>query len=598
MAEGFSLTPQQLLPQRSPKFIDRVARVLFKNDPAMGPQPRQQESTQSGVVAQALESIYDQYFKSLNERQAIYKDVDEMDAASEEASVALDTIADNVTTSEDGLWASFQVYSENEPLQSYLDKVCKDTDLYHKIYSFTRSAVKYGDMFLEIVANGEADIVDVRMLPPQTMFRNQDAKGNLIIGRPKYDDQGVCRNANHECAFEQRELDTGDIMAAFWPWQIVHGRWNHDGWSPYGRSYLRVSRIIWKKMKAEEEALIMGRLVRAMLKLAFYVDTTGLSAPQKEDALKNFRNNVTNRQTIDGKRENPFYVLTDFFVSVEHYKLGGQVHESLTKIEAIDPKNDGLTQIDDIKHFHRKFLATLRVPPAYYGFEEDSPGGDAVSMQDIEYIRFLRRIQQFMGQCVRQIFDTALVLGGYDLQDENNAYDIKWPPLSTADEAASADAFYKQAQGWALLLGTSSQNQTPVIDPVYIQKHGLNLSDEEIEELSGRLDELRDKRLEEMKAMAAQEQAVEAAGKPSAPNQSNTHNHTERNSPTRNANGANTQSRSVRQEVNSVVTSLKTKLKERLDPEFERLTLEQDEAVEELAGLFPSGTNGATNPSA
>lgn len=595
MAAIDELTQSNLLPRRNPGLITRVARAIFRSDPAWGPQDQEQQQTKSGVVGDAgRREWFQNWFDTSLDRQSVYADVDEMDEQSEEASTALDIIADNATTSEDGQMESFEIYAPDTRIQQNLDDMVKRTKLHHKVYAIARNTVKYGDVFCEIVVNDELSIIDVRQLPVATMYRNEDNQGNFKLGVPKYATDGECLNKPEDCAFDQRDPQNQNVYAAFYPWQIVHWRWNHKGWSKYGRSYLRVLRVTWKKLHAAEEAMIIGRLVRAMLKLVFKVDTTGLSLAEKQKALSAFEQSIKQVNRQDSKRERPYNVLTDLFISTEHIRYGGQVVQSGAGVEAIDPKNSGLTQIDDIKHLQRKFIAGLRVPAAYYSIEEDINSRATVSMQDVQFVRFLHRLQQHVGHGIRQICDTSLVLAGID--PDTAEYEIKWPPLSIADEKAAAESLYREAQAYALMLGTNAQNQTPVIDRTYVQKHLLEMEDEDIEELGRRLDE----------AAAAQREADLAAGakvtaigvppggppngiKPEGTNEATIHNHTQRADPAKAANGANTAKR-MRQEMRHAARLLVQESRQRLDPQLAAVEQGQARALDlsrELAVMFP-----------
>jgi hypothetical protein len=360
------------MPKRNAGLIQRIAGLFFHANPATGPQPEDQNTTQTGIVSEGLVSLYDRQFKFDVTRRATYKDVEEIDQASEEASVALDTITNNVTTSDDGVQMSFQLFARNPRVKEVLDKVVSTCKLHERVRPIVRNLVKYGDMFAEVVINQQGEVIDVKQLPPITMFRNEDLTGNLLLGEPRYDKKsGKVMNGSEECAFEQKAESTGAILATFWPWQILHMRLSHDGFSPYGKSHLRVARITYKKLKALEESLIVGRLTRDILKLVFYVDTTGLAPDQRRRALQDFQMSVMQRMHVDGRRENPFSVMTDFFVSSGWIKLGQQVQPMQTKVDIIDPKNVGIHDITDIEYLHRKFTAALRVPRAHLGFEKD-----------------------------------------------------------------------------------------------------------------------------------------------------------------------------------------------------------------------------------
>lgn len=506
---GQALSPAMLMPKRNPGLIQKISQLFFRANPATGPQPGDQNTTESGIVSEGLVSLYDRQFKFDVTRRATYKDVEEIDQASEEASVALDTITNNVTTSDDGVQMSFAVEAKSSRAQEILDKVVTTCNLHERVRPMVRNLIKYGDMFAEVVINMDEEIVGVKQLPPITMFRNEDLTGNLLMSEPRYDKKsGKVLNGSEECAFEQKAESTGQMLAAFWPWQIIHMRLNHDGFSPYGRSFLRVARITYKKLKAVEESLIVGRLTRDILKLVFYVDTTGLSPDQRKRALQDFQMSVMQRMHVDGRRENPFSVMTDFFVSSGWIKLGQQVQPMQTKVDIIDPKNVGIHDITDIEYLHRKFTAALRVPRAHLGFEKDVNSKSTLTLQDVQFVRFLRDIQQVVGQGLTQIFDIALVLA--DLDPEEEEYQITWPRLSAVDQMNAAQSELWRAQAHAIYANAPFD----AIDGKWVQQHVFNLSDEEIEEISKRIAEYQTQRDAVIAKQNPQTAAIKTAGQP------------------------------------------------------------------------------------
>jgi hypothetical protein len=364
-----------------------------------------------------------------------------------------------------------------------VDQVNADAALHTLVYSVVRNLIKYGDSFSEVVVNAAGQIAQLRQLPPSTMFRNQDARGDPVLGKPLYDESGACANQAGSCAFEQRAEDTQQMVAAFWPWQIVHIRNNHDGFRPYGRSHLRVARVVWRKLRAIEEAMIIARLARAYPKYKYKVDTTGLAPAEARAALNEFQLAVNQRQTIAGRREQPYWILSDIFFTAPKVKdSGGKFSENATDVAVLESQGQTVFNIDDVKgYFHRKLLCCLRIPPAHMGWEEEVNARATVSAQDVQYTRFLRRVQQLVGQALEQVYDTALVLAGIDPADAE--YEITWPMLSASDESAAADAEFSRAQADEIYAALKA------IDTEWIQRHRFDMTDEEIAELEERMEE-------------------------------------------------------------------------------------------------------------
>jgi hypothetical protein len=288
-------------------------------------------------------------------------------------------------------------------------------------------------------------------------------------------------------------------------------RLSHDGFSPYGRSHLRVARITYKKLKALEESLIVGRMTRDILKLIFYVDTTGLDPTSRRRAIQDFQMSIMQRQHVDGRRENPFSVMTDFFVSSGWIKLGQQVQPMQTKVDIIDPKNVGIHDITDIEYLHRKFTAALRVPRAHLGFEKDVNAKATLTIQDVQYVRFLRDIQQVVGHGLKQLFDIALILAGVD--PEQTEFEISWPALSAVDQMNASQSELWRAQAHAIY----GNPPFDAVDGRWVQQHIFNMSDEEMDEVDERIEERKEEEAKAAQVAQAQLQSQQQPGAIKAP---------------------------------------------------------------------------------
>ena len=189
--------------------------------------------------------------------------------------------------------------------------------------------------------------------------------------------------------------------------------------------------------------------------------------------------------------------MTDFFVSAGWIKLGQQVQPMQTKVDIIDPKNVGIHDITDIEYLHRKFTATLRVPRAHLGFEKDVNSKSTLTIQDVQYVRFLRDIQQIVGHGLKQLFDIALVL--QDIDPEQTVYEISWPALNAVDQMNAAQSELWRAQAH----GIYANAPFDALDGRWVQQHVFNMSDEEMDEVDQRVAEYK---AEQIAQMAQQQQ--------------------------------------------------------------------------------------------
>lgn len=493
-----SVNPSLITPERDPSLIRRIANFVFRADPSLGPQPAQKQTTQSGIQAEAFVNLTDKLFRVRQGRTMVYLDAEEMDDTSEEVSVALDILADNATTSDDGEQESFTVTSEDQAVLDEIQEINANAHLEDEAYSLIRNLLKYGDSFSEIVVNGEGDIVALAQLPPRTMHRNEDAEGNLMLGEPKYDESGKCLNKMGECAFEQRNPDTDEVLAAFYPWQIVHIRHNWDGMSLYGRSHLRVARIIWRKLKAVDEAIIIARLVRAYPKLLHEIDTTGLSPNEAKSAIHNYIRGIRQQTSVGASRDKDFSVTSDIYVG--RAMLTGpddKLVANSSKVSLLEADGGTIYNIDDVKNYLAvKLRSVLRVPSAYYNWEEQINAKATLTGQDIEYVRFLRRLQKLCGEALEQVYTVGLVLAG---MDPNTAeYEITWPGLKSNDDQAQAVAYFNEAQGDQIYAGLGT------IDNEWLRRNRFEMDDDELAEMAAREDAANAEAEAAAKAQAAQ----------------------------------------------------------------------------------------------
>lgn len=400
-------------------------------------------TTDAGTPVQARTYAWQEYFRTDNTRIQTYEDVQEMDETTDEVGAALDTLADSAVNPEDGSQYTFILELREGPFrdaaEAIFDQVTESLDLHKMAFSIAREFLKMGDCFCELVVDEQNRLTRLKMLPAPTIWRNEDAGGNFMPAAPAYDAENRCINAPGECAFDQREQLNGRVLAAFYPWQITHFRWNHRGNDRYGRSMLRTARLVWKKLKAAEEALIIARLQRAWMRFVHYIDTTGLDREAARSELMRYRQELTKRFIVDTQlRESPFEVTSDFYMSSGYIRdLDG--HKFLpkqAKIEVLQGDHAVLAQISDIEYFQNKLFASLRVPKAYLGFERDINARATLSTQDIQFARTLRRIQSVLAQGYKEIFDFALMLA--DIDPTQVDYIVRWPAILVSDEERDA----------------------------------------------------------------------------------------------------------------------------------------------------------------
>lgn len=427
-------------------------------------------------------------------RKGKYDEYDKMDRESVEVSSALDIYADNATSGsrdDDGV---VEFVSEHDKVVEILTEVKDRLELDGDLWSIAREMVKYGDCFEEVVAYDDGEVHRLKHLDPDTMQVRHDE-----WGRP-----------DPEFPFVQVD-DTGDEVAEFADWQVLHFRMTKDRTSKYGvdGSLLFSIRKIFKQLSMMEDSMVIARLTRAQQRFGFRIDVTGIEPGQPTvDYLSEVKKTLKKKRTIDpatgemDMKYNPLAVEEDIFLPSRE---GGG-----SDVKVLQGASN-LGQLADVEYFSKKLFAGLKVPRAWMGFEGDTKARAVITELDVQFARTVRRVQQALIRELRKLFDLVLATRGID--PATYEYQIRLPILSTVDEL----------RDWQLKLVKANVAKAYKNDlnvsTVWVYKNLLDLTDEEIEEM---LDAFEDpdsleNRLADAKIPAAFQGEPAAPGKPGTP---------------------------------------------------------------------------------
>ena len=424
--------------------------------------PPPQPETTTGEPSQQAD-LYAFTVKIAQTRVGIYRDIEDMDDVSPEASRALDVLADNAVNSPGGTLQTFMVrFDEGRPVSPAQQKVILDmlkrVRINDHIYTIGRSAITMGDDFEQVLVGEDGRISGLVRMPPDTMRRQEDKNGRLKRGRKR-----------GEWAFEQYQDSGTTYVAGFFPWQIEHIRWNRLGDSKYGRSALHTARYPFKKLQAMEEALVINWLTRAFARLLFQLDTTGMSKQESERYLKQFMDQLS-RRTVneDAQGTERLTVAKDLAIGNGWKNMGGKWEQSLNDVKILDTSNTGFWNISAIEYWRNKLMIATGVPKAHLNVPEDISNVATLKWQDERFARTVRRVQMMLSGFLHNLIDLELLLHGYEPADVD--YVIEWPTPSTQDENDKADTLLKQAQAAEIML------RNGVVDVEHIQAMWLGIS--------------------------------------------------------------------------------------------------------------------------
>jgi hypothetical protein len=249
---------------------------------------------------------------------------------------------------------------------------------------------------------------------------------------------------------------------------------------PYGKSIAAAARAIYKSLKMMEDAMLIYRLTRAPERRIFYIDTGNLPASKAEHYLemqksKFKKEKYYNRQTgeIDA-RFNPMAQDEDFFVSVNGKGSG-------TKIDTLKGA-ENLGEVDDVKYFRDKLLATLKIPKDYIVEKDQSPERKAnLSQLDVKFARVILRVQECVQIGLETIAKRHLLIKGYPALTVSKLK-IKLPEPSDLSAKRQLDIDEQKAR---LVQAVKGLNIFPLD---YIYKNYYQMNDNEVEDIRKKLE--------------------------------------------------------------------------------------------------------------
>ena len=439
------------------------------------------------------------------ERKRRYQEFEDMDDYPE-IGAAFDIYADDSTqTNLDG--TRWKIETDDQLVKDEVTSLFEDLNLRNFIWDITRNTVKYGDCFVELVVDIDhisRGIQKVKILDPNYLYRIENQHGILtdfLQEIPLQTDNTV---------FGKVGSTTGQkVILPLDKNQIVHFRMfsSDPTYYPYGKSIAAAARAVYKSLKMMEDAMLIYRLSRAPERRIFYVDTGNLPASKAEMYLeaqksKFKKEKYFNRATgeIDA-RFNPLAQDEDFFVAVNGKGSG-------TKIDTLKGA-ENLGEVDDVKYFRDKLLATLKIPKDYIVEKEQSPERKAnLSQLDVKFARVILRVQQCIEIGLETIAKRHLIIKGFPSLSVSKLK-IKLPEPSDMSAKRQLDIDEQKAR---LVQAVKGLNIFPL---EYIYKEYYQLNDEEIEELKQKLEEQAQDPV--MGAIAAGMPPGGAMGMPGAP---------------------------------------------------------------------------------
>ena len=335
-------------------------------------------------------------------RTQLYQDYEAMDTDAIIAST-LDIIADESTLKDD-MGEVLTIKSPDENIQKILHNLFYDIlNIEFNLHSWIRQMCKYGDFFLKLEVAEKFGVYNVIPYSAFNMVREEgtDPENPYDI-RFRYDPDGLTgAGANSYASYTGNNTD-GSLV--FDNYEVAHFRLLADAnYLPYGRSYIEPARKAFKQMTLMEDAMLVHRICRAPEKRIFYVNVGAIPPNEVDNFMQKTISTMKRTPYVDENtgdynlKFNMQNMMEDFYIPIRG-------NDTSTKIETTPGlQYDGIV---DVEYLRDKMMAALKVPKAFFGYDEDVEGKATLAAEDIRFARTIERIQRIV---VSELYKIALV---------------------------------------------------------------------------------------------------------------------------------------------------------------------------------------------
>jgi hypothetical protein len=315
----------------------------------------------------------------------LFRDYDSMDT-DPILSSALDIYADECTAkNEQG--NVLKIHHEDDNIKQILENLFYDIlNVEFNLWPWTRNLVKYGDFFLHLEIADEEGVGIVNVMPLSA----------YEVSRMEGFDQANPQRVKFVYAPYQNPLGAfgQSPKKEFENYEMAHMRLNSDSnFLPYGKSVIEGGRRVWKQLMLMEDAMLIHRVMRAPEKRIFKIDVGNIPPNEVDNYMQKIINNSKKVPFVD-ERTGEYNLKYNVQNLIEDYYMPVRGNDNGTSIDTL--KGLEYNMIDDINYLKNKLMASLKIPKAYLGYEEDTNGKATLASMDIRFAKTIERVQRVL----------------------------------------------------------------------------------------------------------------------------------------------------------------------------------------------------------
>jgi hypothetical protein len=431
--------------------------------------------------------------KKRKARYQVYEKMDEYP----EISSAFDIYGDDASQEDiDGRILS--VDSEYKIVKEELEIFKRESKIESFMWDICRNVVKYGDCFVELIVdidNPGEGIKRLKVLNPNHIYRFENKYGILTGFAQRIPDDDIVNNY-------MADSENGKMIKLHKE-QICHfrRRTSDNNHYPYGKGVAAAGIQAWRSLRLMEDGMLIYRLSRAPERRAFKIEVGNLPASKVDAFMERTKQKFKKEKFYDmqsntiNERFNPASFDEDFFIPVRNGK-GSDI--------TVLPAAQNLGEIDDVKYFRDKLLASMKVPKDFIVEKDKSPERKAnLSQLDMKFSKAVSRVQADVTIGLMEIFTRHLLLKGVNPVYFKNLKLVLCPP-SDMHQKRRLELDAEKTNVIQQILGTT------LFDDEYVYKVFYGMSDEEVSEMRNRVLEYEKRKL----AMQQAAQPQMAGGMP------------------------------------------------------------------------------------
>lgn len=418
------------------------------------------------MTTSATQYNYENYIAYQQVRQELFRDYDAMDNDPIVSSV-LDIYSDECTTRNE-YGKVLTINSSDDEVKEILENLYYDIlNIDFTLWPWIRNLCKYGDFFLVLEIAPELGIVSVQPVSTYEMNRVEE-----------YDKDHLQKVKFIQTPITVRSTYSAGQKIEYENYEVAHFRHLADtNWLPYGKSILEGARRVWKQLTMMEDAMLIHRITRAPAKRKFKIDIGNIPPHEVENYMKRIISQ-SKKQPYINETTGDYNMKFNIQNIMEDYYFPVRGSDSGTDVETLE----GLeyTAIDDINYLKNKFMAALKVPKAFLGYEENVGGKATLAAEDVRFARTIDRLQKIV---ISELYKIGIThLYAQNITDDRLVnFELELTNPSTIAEQEKINL-------WSNKVNLARDMQDNKIVPVeWIYKNVFHFTEEECEDLRNKL---------------------------------------------------------------------------------------------------------------